>query len=183
MNSVTQQSMTAGELWHSAQNRANYELIDGEVVETIPPGGSHGVIAVTIAMLLRIWLKQHGQGYVGVESGFVLKRGPDTVRGPDVYYVRAERMPLGSVPEGFWEIVPDLAVEVISPSESAEDVRAKVSDFLAAGTPMVWVVYPRLRQVVVHLPDGTAQTYNAHSTLTAPTILPKFSCTVGELFA
>ena len=182
MNSVAQQLMTAEELWQLPDTGVRYELIDGELVETMPPGGIHGAVAVVLSTLLRIWMRQHGRGYIGVEAGFILARDPDKVRGPDVSYVRAERIPVSGIPEGFWTIAPDLAVEVVSPTETAEEIRAKVRDFLRAGTPMVWVIYPRSREVVVHLPDGTARTYHEQAELTAPAILPGFSCTVTELF-
>ena len=81
------------------------------------------------------------------------------VRGPDAYYVSAERGPSDGAPEGFWIIAPDLAVEVVSPSETVEEVRQKIHDYLAAGTRLVWTVYPRTREVVVHTADGIARTY------------------------
>ena len=105
----------------------------------------HGEISTAIGTLLRIWVKQGAGGYVGVEAGFILCHNPDVVRGPDVYYVSADRIPPMVIPEAFWTIAPDLAVEVISPSETADDVRAKVRDFLAAGTQLVWTVHPRTR--------------------------------------
>ena len=182
MSITTQQLMTAEDFWQLPDNGMHHELIDGEVFETMPPGGVHGSIAVILATLLRIWLKQQGGGYVGVEAGFILRRNPDKVRGPDISYVRAERIPPSGVPEGFWEFAPDLAVEVVSPTETAEEVREKVRDFLAAGTAVVWVVYPRSREVIVHLPDGTAQTFGEQTVLTVSTILPNFSCRVAELF-
>jgi Uma2 family endonuclease len=148
----------------------------------MPPGGQHGAIAVMLAMLLRLWTKQHAGGYVGVEAGYILSHDPDTVRGPDVSYVRTDRIPATGIPESFWDLAPDLAVEVVSPSETAEEVREKVRDFLGAGTPLVWTVYPRSREVIVHTPDGLARTYSSTDTLAFPDILPHFTCTVAELF-
>ena len=120
---------------------------------------------------------------MGVESGFVLGRNPDTVRGPDVFYVRPARIPAGGIPEAFWEFAPDLAVEVVSPTETAEEIREKVRDYLAAGTPLVWVIYPRAQEIVVHTSDGIARTLGVADTLGAPDVLPGFSCVVSELFA
>ena len=122
-------------------------------------------------------------GYVGVEADYVLAHDPDTVRGPDVSYVRADHIPAFGVPEGFWTLPPDLAVEIVSPSETADEVRAKVRDFLAAGTPLVWTIYPRTREVIVHTPDGLARTYSREDVLADPDVLPGFSCSVAELFA
>jgi len=183
MSVSTQQLTTAEALWQLPDNGMRRELINGEVVETMPPGGIHGAIAVMLAMLLRLWVREQGHGYVGVESGYILARDPDVVRGPDVSYVRGKRIPSTGVPEGFWNLAPDLAVEVVSPSETADEVREKVRDLLAAGTPLVWTIYPRTREVIAHTPDGLARTYTQTDTLTFPDVLPGFSCTVSELFA
>lgn len=182
MSSVLQQLITAQDFWQLPQTGMCRELVRGEVIETMPPGGQHGAIAVMLAMLLRLWAKQATGGYVGVEAGYILTRNPDTVRGPDISYVRAERIPASGVPEGFWNLAPDLAVEVVSPSETADQVRDKVRDFLTAGTPLVWTIYPRTQEVIVHTPDGLARTYTSTMSLQFPDILPGFSCTVAELF-
>lgn len=159
------------------------ELVRGEVVEVMPPGGVHGIVAALVAAFLIQWNKQYAHGVVGVESGFVVDEGPDTVRGPDVYYVRTERIPESGAPEGFWQVAPSLAVEVVSPSDTAEEIDIKVGEYLDAGTEAVWVVYPRSRRVIVHTPDGLARTYGGDAILESPELLPGFSCLVSELFA
>ncbi len=158
------------------------ELVGGEIVTTMPPGGMHGILAALIAALLIQWNREVRSGLVGVESGFILAREPDLVRSPDVYYVRAERLPAGEVNEGFWNLPPDLAVEIVSPNDSAEEVTAKVYEYLAAGTAEVWVVYPRLRRVIVHTPDGMARSYDTEAQLRSPILLPGFSLIIKELF-
>lgn len=174
--------MTAEEFWCLPKNGKHRELVGGGVVETMPPGGLHGIVALTLGALLRAWKGNGPGGFVGVESGFILRRDPDVVRGPDVFCVRADRIPAHGVPEAFWEIAPDLAVEVVSPGETAEEVREKVRDYLGAGTPLVWEVYPRTREVVVHTRDGLARTYGGGDSLEGFEALPGFSCTVAELF-
>ncbi|MEM8530326.1 MAG: Uma2 family endonuclease [Chloroflexota bacterium] len=183
MSSVLPQTLTANNLSNVPDTGMQYELVRGEVVELMPPGGKPGAIAVALAMVLRLWTKQHTNGYVAVEADYILTYNPDTVRGPDVSYVRSERIPTDGIPEGFWNLTPDLAVEVVSPSETAEDIREKVRDFLMAGTPLVWTIYPRTREVIVHTADGIAQTYGEADVLEFPEMLPGFSCTVAELFA
>ncbi|MDP9312729.1 MAG: Uma2 family endonuclease [Chloroflexota bacterium] len=183
MSAVAPQLSTAEELWRLPVTDTRRELVRGEVVETMPPGGRHGAIAVVLAMLLRLWAQKSGGGYVGVEAGYILSRKPDTVRGPDVSCIRAARLPASGVPEGFWELAPDLAVEIVSPSETADEVREKVRDFLNAGTPLVWTIYPRTQEVIVHTADGLARTYSDGDVLEFPTVLPGFSCSVVELFA
>ena len=91
-------------------------------------------------------------------------------------------MPDTGIPDAFWNTPPDLAVEVVSASETAGDVREKVRDYLAAGTPLVWVVYPRTQEVVVHTPDGLARTYEGDGVLEDFEVLPGFACTASELF-
>ena len=183
MSSVAQRLLTAQEFWQLPPTDTDRELVRGEVVETMPPGGRHGAIAVALAILLQLWTQRTGGGYVGVEAGYVLGHEPDTVRGPDVSYVRADRIPASGVPEGFWMVAPDLAVEIVSPSETADEVREKVRDYLAAGTPLVWTIYPRTSEVVAHTADGLARTYRREDVLEAPDVLPGFSCRVAELFA
>jgi len=182
MSTVDRQLLTAHEYWLLPETGMQRTLVRGEVHETMPPGGRHGLIAAILSMLLRLWAKNGPQGCVGVESGFLLSRDPDTVRGPDVFYIRADRIPESGIPEGFWTIAPDVAVEVVSPNETAEDVREKVRDYLAAGTSLVWVVYPRTQEVVAHTPDGFARTFSRDDTLVAPPVLPGFTCTVQTLF-
>jgi Uma2 family endonuclease len=182
MSSVLHQTMTAQELLQLPDTGLRRELVRGEVIETMPPGGQHGAIAVILAMLLRLWTKQTMHGYVGVEVGYTFVHDPDTVRGPDVSYVRAERIPPTGIPEGFWDLAPDLAVEVVSPNETADEVREKVRDFLHAGTPLVWTIYPRTREVIVHTPDGLARTYGIDDVLEFADVLPGFTCSVAELF-
>jgi Uma2 family endonuclease len=134
MGSVAQRLLTIEEFGRLPEDGMPRELVRGEVVETMPPGGVHGAIAAALATMLRSWANTVG-GYVGVEAGYVLARNPDTVRGADVSYVRADRIPASGVPEAFWPNAPDLAIEIISPGETADEVRAKVRDYLAAGTP------------------------------------------------
>ncbi len=148
----------------------------------MPPGGEHGWIASEIDFQLRAWIKRGIGGFVGVEAGFKRSRNPDTVRAADVAYVRAERIPNEGIPKGFWNMAPDLAVEVVSPGETADEVRNKVRDYLQAGTPLVWVVYPRSKDVVVHTPDGLARTVSGDAVLEDATVLPGFTCPVADLF-
>ena len=183
MSSVAQRLITAQEYWESPANSKHSELVRGEVVETMPPGAEHGEITIALGTLLRLWMKQGIGGYVGAEAGFILGRDPDVIRGPDIAYVRADRIPPGGRPKAFWNIAPDLAVEIVSPSETIGTVREKVRDFLEAGTPLVWTIYPDEREVVAHTPDGVARTYGGDDILEHSDVLPGFSCKVSELFS
>jgi Uma2 family endonuclease len=183
MSATTTKLLTAEEFSLLPETELRRSLVHGEVVETMPTSGSHGVTAGRFFKALILWADASNAGAAGFESGFILDRDPDVVRGPDVYFVRAERIPDGIVPNTFWDIAPDLAVEIVSPSETATGIREKVQDYLAAGTALVVVIYPKTRELVAHTPDGLARTYRSDETFTAPDVLPGFSCAVAELFA
>ncbi len=181
MSSVAQRLLTVEE-FAQLPGSEHWELVRGEVRKTMPPGKEHGAIALAVGTLLRLWARQGPGGQVGVELGFILAHNPETIRGPDVFYVSTDRIPSDDKTNAFWTVAPDLAVEVISPSETADEIREKVRDFLGAGTPLVWVVYPRTREVVVHTGDGLARTYGEDGVIEYPDVLPGFSCKVSELF-
>ncbi len=183
MGAVSPKPLTAEEFWLLPGDARRRELVRGEVVETMPPGGLQGIVASELNARLHTWARGGPGGRVGVESGFLLSRNPDTVRGPDVLYVGPDRVPDAGVPEAFWSVAPHLAVEVVSPGEGAEEVREKVRDYLGAGTGLVWVVYPRTREVVVHTPDGLSRAYGEGDTLEGFDVLPGFVCPVADLFA
>jgi Uma2 family endonuclease len=181
MSAVAETLMTSEEFEKLPDTHMRRELVRGKVVETMPIGGIHGIVAGNIYTVLRLWAKQDNKGFVAFEVGYRLERDPDTTRAPDISYVRAERIPVSGIPEGYWNFAPDLAVEVVSPRETADELRDKVHDFLTAGTPLVWVAYPRTREVVAHTADGLARTFTAKDVLESDH-LPGFSCRVAELF-
>jgi Uma2 family endonuclease len=178
----TETLLTAADLWRMSESLTRRELIRGTLRETVPPGALHASIAVKLSMYLCLWALQQKAGSVGVGAGFVLARNPDTVRAPDIAYVSASHIPVDGIPEGFWSQAPDLAVEIVSPGESADAVRANVTDYLEAGTYLVWLVYPRRREVLAHTADGLIRTVSANDMLDHPAVLPGFACSVGALF-
>src|SRR5205807_4190515 len=109
------------------------ELIDGVLIELSPPGGEHAGIASEINGLLREFVKPRGLGRVVGEMGFVLRRDPDTVRAPDVAFIRAEHIPPTGLGRGFWDGSPDLVIEVISPSNTASEMQGKLRDWIEGG--------------------------------------------------
>src|SRR5687767_11410884 len=118
------------------------ELVRGRLVVREPAGFRHGVIAMELAVRLADFVKAHALGVVvAAETGFKLSSNPDTVRAPDVGFIRADRVP-HPLPRGYADIAPDLAVEVLSQDARAGEVLAKVSDWLTAGCRLVWVVDP-----------------------------------------
>ena len=158
------------------------ELIQGELVMRTPAGADHGRITAELTMLLGMHVRQHRLGCVyAAETGFQIERDPDTVRAPDVAFVRAERLVDASVP-GFFPGAPDLVVEVVSPGERAADVVAKASTWLAAGTRMVWIVWPTGRTVDIYRPGSAMVTRRQGQRLDGEGVVSGFSCDVAAIF-
>jgi Uma2 family endonuclease len=136
------------------------ELVRGSLVMMSPAGFEHGVITQRIAAFLHAHVAARQLGVVtAAETGFLLARSPDTVRAPDVAFVAQARLPRGRA-VGFFEGAPDLAIEVLSPSETRDEAAraratAKISDWLAAGCLEVWSVDPGARTMTVHTADGS----------------------------
>lgn len=148
-----------------------------------PAGHHHGRIALKIGSLLFVHVmeKQAGQTYAA-ETGFILSKNPDTVRAPDAAYVTAERAAHQSRTEGFFDGAPDLAVEVISPSEAASEIEAKVIDYLDAGTKLIWLIYPQTQTITVHQAPNAIRKLSVDDELTGAPLLPDFSITVRDIF-
>ena len=174
---------TAEELTCLPADGRRLELVKGKLYEMAPAGGRHGRVAMRIGTLLNAYVESTGLGQVfAAETGFILQRNPDTVRAPDAAFVAQGRMPPGETPDGYLALAPDLAVEVISPTDRPRDIREKVADWLNAGTRLVWVIYPSSRTVAVHRPPGTVEELEEADTLDGADVVPGFTCVLGELF-
>jgi len=148
-----------------------------------PSGSEHGSVVINIATPLATFVKRHRLGCVfGAETGFQIARDPDTVRAPDVAFVRAERVG-GGVPKGFFPGPPDLAVEVLSPSDRASEVFSKVQDWLGAGCRGVWVVDPDARSITTYRADGKGAVLREADVLACGDLLPGFSLPVADVFS
>ena len=101
---VTKTLLTGEDLLRMPDDGKRYELVRGEVIEITPPGETHGVLASRIDRLSGEFVEEHDLGTVGVESGFYLERNPDTVRGPDVWFISKDRLDPDRVIEGYCEI-------------------------------------------------------------------------------
>ncbi len=160
------------------------ELINGEVVEYMPTSPLHAKVVSRTTVYLGQYALQHKAGDVLTgEPGYIIREGnQESVRAPDVAFVRKERVPQEGWSEGFCTVIPDLVVEVISPSDSYRQLRQKVEQWLSAGVQVVWVVDPERRVVEIWRPDGTLQTLHENDTLTGDPVLSGFQIRVGELF-
>lgn len=148
-------------------------------------GELHGAIETNLIVILSGFVKAKKLGRVyGGDTTFVLEGTPEniiTMRLPDVAFVSAERAKQADR-GGFYYLAPDLAVEIVSPSEKTAETQAKVNDYLRTGTREVWVVYPETRQVAVLRPDGTATIYGLGQTIPGGSLLPGFSLEVTGVF-
>ena len=159
------------------------ELVRGDLIVMAPAGGRHGHVAHKVALRVGTHALERSLGRVfAAETGFLLRRDPDTVRAPDVAFVAAERLGIEEIPAGFLKVAPDLAVEVVSPGDSGTAVRNKVTDWLAAGTRLVWVVYPETRSIVAHRPDHPARELHDTEVLTGTPVFTDFAIPVRDLF-
>lgn len=173
--------LTAEELLHLNLPNKRTELVKGVLVVREPAGYAHGRVAMRLAARLFAHNERTQAGEVlAAETGFTLARGPDTVRAPDVAFVRRDRVP-EPVPAAFPEFAPDLAVEVLSPDDRPGEVLAKVADWLGAGARLVWVVDPRRRLARVYRADGTQAQLGDADTLDGEDVVPGFTCPLGEV--
>ena len=159
------------------------ELVRGELRVTPPPGGPHGRAATNLILLLGAYLKGRGLGWVYADGvGYQLLELPRTVRVPDASFVRAGRLPKEGIGPGLLKLAPDLAVEVLSPSESASELEEKLDDYRACGTPLIWVVDPARRTVMIVASDAPVRWLREDDALDGGDVVPGFSCQVAELF-
>lgn len=175
--------VTAEELLALDAESGDYELVEGVLCPVSPVNRRSSRIGMRIGSRLTAFVDEHDLGEVyGADGGFVLTRAPDTVRSPDVAFVRSERLTDDAESqERFLELAPDLAVEVLSPSNHAREMSDKVLEYLAAGTRLVWVVEPRRRIVTVYTPDRTARILREDELLDGGDALPGFSLPVRAL--
>ena len=174
--------MTADELLRLRGEGIRGELIRGVFYENTPNGAAHGIAAAKLGYLLgKVVLKQR-VGHLMAGSGYILERDPDTVRGADISYISSERMPLKVRVSDYSEIVPDLAVEVVSFNETLREVNDKGRMWFSYGVPLVWIAAPNQRTVHVHPRDSATIVLGENDTLDGGNVLPGFSCRVGEIF-
>lgn len=175
--------ITAEEFWLLAHREGRRELVNGRVVEMPPVGPLHGDVDANLVLALKTFLRDNRLGRVYINTGFLLHRKPDLVRAPDEAFVAAQRIRANPPPErGFWDIVPDLAVDIVSPDDTAEDVHEKVLDYLNAGVRLLWVVYPRHRQVQVYRPGESVRLLYGDDVLTGKPLMPGFEVPLGQLW-
>jgi Uma2 family endonuclease len=176
--------VTADELLAMPDDGNRYELVKGELIRMAPAGFQHGEVAMNIGAPLHEYVKRNNLGRVyAAETGFILTQDPDTVRAPDSAFIRQERVEKVGSMKGYWIGAPDLAVEVVSPGDTVSEVEEKVTEWLAAGTEVVWVVSPKLRTVTVYRSLTDIVTLTEKDTLDGGDVVPGFQIDVAKIFA
>ena len=184
MSQTASQPLTIDDLYRLPDDNLHWELVHGRLVSEPSPGARHGRIAAKLTVMLSGYADEHRTGVVlTCHSGFILHRSPDTVRAPDVAWVDRERY-LALADEALLVPgAPELAVEVLSPGNREAAVHAKVADYLAAGTTLVWVIDAEAKQVRCYRNLLEPQTLSGVDRLTAEELLPGFSVAVDDIFA
>ena len=181
--------MTADELLRLHLPDKRTELVRGRLVVREPAGFRHGDVAARVLVAISNYLTADRDRHptaavrgivVAAETGFTLQRNPDTVRAPDVAFVRADRLP-SAAHTGFADFSPDLAVEVLSPSDRPGEVLAKVADWLMAGTSLVWTIDPERRRARVYRADGSDVVLTDADQLDGEDVLPGFHASIAGL--
>lgn len=178
---VTTKLMTAEEVEFLPEGQ-RYDLIQGRLITMSPAGRRHGRLASRVGFLIAGFAIDHGGEAYAAETGFILARHPDTVLGPDAAYVRPERITPDLPDTGYLPIAPDLAVEVLSPSNTRAEMTEKVAAYLAGGTALLWIIDPERRSVTVYTRDGQSGILGEGETLDGGEVLPGFSLPVADLF-
>lgn len=162
----------------------HYEVVDGRIVEAPPLGAHEGWIASSLDQSMGSFATSHRLGRVATEILFVIGREPMLRRRPDVAFVSRERWPLNRpIPrEAAWDVVPDLAVEITSPTDLIDDLMDKLEEYFRAGVRLVWVVYPRQRKVYAYNSPTAVRIIPVGDELDAGGALPGFRLPLGILF-
>lgn len=173
--------MTAEQLLYVSIPGKRVELVRGVLLVREPTGLRHGRVTLALARRLADHVEANGLGqvYTG-DTGFTLTRGPDTVRAPDIAFICRERIPHPE-PPGYPDMAPDLAIEVLSPSNRPGETLAKIADWLNAGTRLVWVIDPERRQARVYRQDVTETLVLESEALSGEDLLPGFACTLNAI--
>jgi Uma2 family endonuclease len=177
------QMVTAEDLYRLPEDGLHHELVQGRLVNEPPPGARHGAVAARITYLLSQYTEAHRSGIVlANDTGFILHRSPDTVRAPDVAWLRRERYLALENDALMIPGPPDIAIEVLSPGNRPAEIHAKVADYLAAGCTLVWVLEPGTREVHSYRQLLAPEILRGNATLRADDLLPGFSLRVDALF-
>lgn len=178
---VQERLVTASEFAALPDDGKRHDLVKGVVVEVGRPKPRHNKIQVRFARFLGAHVDDNNLGLVTTEGGYVRARNPDTVRGPDVGFISNTRLPTPDLDASI-PMAPDLAVEIVSPGDSAAEIVEKTEEYFAAGTRLVWVVYPDSCKVYVYHSTTSVDIIAIDGVLDGGDILPGFKLSLREIF-
>ncbi|HEX4612412.1 MAG TPA: Uma2 family endonuclease [Urbifossiella sp.] len=183
MNMLAEPLRMTAEEFERLTDAHGLELIDGRVREK-NMGSESGSINALIGHHLWSVVRPGRLGAVLDSEGMYrcFPNRPNRVRKPDVSFILQARLPGGRVPKGITPFRPDIAVEVVSPNDTYDELGEKVADYLAAGVPLIWVVSPATRTVLTYHADGSVRRLGATDPLTADPFIPGFRVLVADLF-
>ena len=177
---TTKGTATIEDLLRTPKDGFKYELVDGEILMS-PAAMRHSEIAVRIAALLFEFLREHPIGKVySSDVGIQFPNG--NVRSPDVTFVSNGKLPGGRSPESYGELIPDLVVEVLSPSDSVRELGRKIGEYFESGVPLVWIVDPERQTVTIYRSLTDTEQRTVADRITAEPVLPGFSAEVRLFF-
>lgn len=181
--SVTTHTMTADDLAAMSPRIGRAELVKGELICMSPAGFEHGKLTTRLSWRIAQHVEETGLGVIcAAETGFLLKRNPDTVRAPDIAFVAQSRLDLAGSVRSYWPGCPDLVAEIISPSDTFSEVEAKALEWLEAGCMVVWIVDPKQKHITEYRSSTEIRILTENDILTAPELLGDWSMGVEQLF-
>jgi Uma2 family endonuclease len=179
----TKTLLNVEDLWKIVADGGRYELSRGELVPMTPVGFQHSAIVGRLGKFLSNYVDANRLGIVGMECGFRLEREPDTLRAPDLYFVSKERTAKEGITPRFADFPPDLAVEVLSPEDTASEIHRKVEEYLSGGVPLVWIVDPAIQRVTVYRSLQDIRILKDDLELDGGPVIPGFRIKISEIFA
>ncbi len=171
------------EFVHRPENDGrHFELERGEIIAMPPPVEVHGAVCANVGWIFGNFVHARRRGHVCTnDTGVIIETGPDTVRGIDVTLYDDNR-PFGELDQRYWQRIPTLAVEVLSPDARPGKTMRRVAEFLRRGFPLVWIVDPESRDVTVYRPGKEPYVRSGDEEPTGDDVLPEFKCRVSDLF-
>ena len=159
------------------------ELVRGEVVEFKFGTMMYGVVCASMGYCLSEWAQSENADVdiASNNSGIVLERNPDTVRGPDLQVIRLDRLPNGKIPVGYLTVPPDVAIEVLDVWDRNSKVLARVAEFLEFGVKEVWIVSPKSKSVFIHRDNEETMVFQGSDIVTSSQ-LTGFQCPLSSFF-
>lgn len=181
MATTTAAPLTLEEFSRLPDDGNKHELSEGRLIVMPPVKSLHTLVALAILEALQAYLREQPIGRAIPEAGYVLSRNPLTVRQPDISVLSTDRIH-ATGDDDYFEGSPEVAIEVVSPSDTAQELAIKVEQYLRFGAKQVWIVFPKPRQIHVHEPGAHRMVLEESEVLTGGDVLPGFSVKVADLF-